>query len=255
MLSTWWRRLEILFFLSQSRMRSYAHDRVLGFLWWVFDPLFQILIYLVLMKYILRGGQARYPLFLACAIIPWRLLAHGSSSAGTSLLANAGLLKSVNIDRVCMPVSETVNSLVNYLYALPTFAFLLLAYRMPPTVHLLWLPLIILVQYILVVGLGLILSVCNVYLRDAENLWQFLLQAWFFLSPAIYPPEQVPERFRDLFLLNPAAGIIESYRAIFYHGKAPPAVPLLVAAGVGIAILAIGVVVFRRSENEAMRLL
>jgi ABC-type polysaccharide/polyol phosphate export permease len=255
MISSWWRRIEILFFLSQSRMKSYAHDRILGFLWWVFDPLFQILIYVFLMDVILRSGQPRFPLFLACAVIPWRFLVHGSSAAGVSLLSNAGLLKSINIDRICMPVSEVLNSLINFLYALPTFGVLMALYGVAPTVHLLWIPVILVVQVVLVIGLGLILSVWSVVLRDVENLWMFLLQAWFFLSPTLYPPEQVPERLRGVFLANPAVGIIEGYRAAILYGRPPDARLLLISAAAAVAVFGLGIVVFRRSENEAMRLL
>src|SRR5262245_19084191 len=176
-LDSWVRRLEILFFLSQSRMKSYAHDRLLGFLWWILDPLFQIGIYVILMEHIIKTSQPRYPLFLACAVIPWRFLAHGSSSAGTSILANSGLLKSINIDRIFMPLSDIINSLVYFLYALPTLLALMLFYRIAPTFHLLWIPLIVVVLFMLVAGLGLLLSVGMVYLRDAEYLCQFILYA------------------------------------------------------------------------------
>ncbi len=255
MLGSWKQRLEILFFLSQSRMKSYAHDRVLGFLWWIFDPLFQILIYMVLMDFILRNGQEKYPLFLACAVIPWRFLAHGSGAAGVSIISNAGLLKSVNIDRIYMPASEIVNSLVYFLYALPTYAILLISYRIPPTIHLAWVPLIVLVEVVLALGLGLILSVGTVFLRDAENLWQFLLQAWFFLSPTLYPVEMIPEQFRFLYKLNPAVGIIDSFRQTVMFGRMPDLGSFLTSAVISFAVLGVGVFVFRRSENEVMRLL
>jgi ABC-type polysaccharide/polyol phosphate export permease len=254
-LDSWVRRLEILFFLSQSRMKSYAHDRLLGFLWWILDPLFQIGIYVILMEHIIKSSQPRYPLFLACAVIPWRFLAHGSSSAGTSILANAGLLKSVNIDRIFMPLSEVINSLVYFLYALPTLLVLMLFYGITPSFHLLWIPLVVVVEFMLVAGLGLLLSVGTVYLRDAENLWQFILYAWFFLSPTLYPPEQVPEAYRTLYLLNPAAGIIDSFRRSILAGAAPDPRFLLSAALVSSLILCLAVLVFRRCENEAMRLL
>jgi lipopolysaccharide transport system permease protein len=253
MLAEFLRRAEIIFFLSQSRMKSYSHDRVLGFLWWLFDPLFQMFIYVILMDFILKNGQARYPLFIACAVVPWRFLAHGSSAAGTSILVNAGLLKSINIDRIFMPISEIMNSLVNFLYALPAFGILMLLYWVPPTVHLLWLPAIVLIQLILVMGLGLILSMSNVFLRDAENLWQFLLQAWFFLTPTIYPSEQVPEKFRTLFKLNPAAGIVNGYRDVILHGRSPELKFLLFSAAASLGIFVLGLAIFRRSENEAMR--
>jgi len=254
-IDSWLRRLEILFFLSQSRMKSYAHDRLLGFLWWILDPLFQIGIYVIVMEHIIRTSQPRYPLFLACAVIPWRFLAHGISSAGTSILANSGLLKSVNIDRMFMPLSDIINSLVYFLYALPTLFLLMVFYGIGPTLHLLWIPLLILVEFMLVAGLGLLLSVGTVYLRDAENLWQFVLYAWFFLSPTLYRPDQVPEAYRTLYMLNPAAGIFDSFRRTIMDGAAPSPLLLLSAGGISFLLLCLAVLVFRRCENEAMRLL
>ena len=255
MLSGWARRLEILFFLSQSGMKSYAHDRVLGFLWWIFDPLFQIVIYIILMEKILRSGQEKFPFFLACAVIPWRFLAHGTCAAGSSLLVNAGLLKSVNIDRVYMPVSEVINSFVYFLYALPTFGILMICYRVPPTIHILWLPIIVAALTAMVVGIGLFLSMATVYLRNAENLWLFFLQAWFFLSPTLYPLEMVPPAWRKVFMLNPAAGLIDAFRRSLLYGTALDLSTFLPAAAVSFLVLGLGIAFFRRTENEAMRLL
>jgi lipopolysaccharide transport system permease protein len=125
---------------------------------------------------------------------------------------------------------------------------LILALGMPLSLAgLAFLPVVLLVQVVLLVGLGLGAAALNVFYRDVDPVLKLGLQVWFYASPVIYPVAMVPERWRALYFLNPMAGLIESYRDVLLDGRVPGSY-LLTAGLVAVALLCAGYGFFKRAE-------
>ena len=216
-----WSDREKLLFLVLSRMKAYGSDRALGLLWWFIDPLLIIFTYKIIMVDILNRGNEHYPLFLACAVIPWRWFTVSTGAAGTSLVGHAALMKSTGLPRLLVPISEILMASINFVYSIPVLAVFMFAYGIAPSIYLLYFPAIMLIQLIYILSLGILLSLLQVFFRDINNAWSFIVRLWFYLSPALFSIDQVPEKIKIYLMLNPFCFIIESYRNIILYGKAP----------------------------------
>lgn len=190
---------------------------VLGFFWTLLNPLFLIVIYAIFLK-ILKFFDPSDPLFLpmlVCGIIVWQFLAMSLGDSLYAVLGNANLVTKTSFPRMILPLSMVFANLVNFLLSLVILVVYLLLAVDAPFGALGWLPLIILTQFALCMGLSLVLSALNVFFRDTEHLLNVILLAWFFLTPIIYPIGEIPARYQRLAFLNPMTGIVTAYRAVF----------------------------------------
>ncbi|MEW6651142.1 MAG: ABC transporter permease, partial [Chloroflexota bacterium] len=113
----------------------------------------------------------------------------------------------------------------------------------------LFLPLLVIIQLVLALGFGLVLSAMNVFYRDVRHLVVLLLQLWLYATPIIYPVSLVPDSFRPYYFLNPMAGVIEGYRAILFNITPPDAI-IFYSAFVSLFVLWIGYFFFKRVEHR-----
>ena len=117
---------------------------------------------------------------------------------------------------------------------------------------LLWLPVLIALTALFAFGLGMIFAAFGTFKRDLVMAAPFLMQFLLFISPVIYPMNQVPERWRALYQLNPMAGLIEGFRNVLLHAQAPALEPLAwscagiaVGAAAGVAAVSVDIAIFR----------
>jgi lipopolysaccharide transport system permease protein len=125
------------------------------------------------------------------------------------------------------------------------FVVLMMIYRVAPSWWMLLVPLLLLIQLVLAIGVVLWTSALFAFYRDVGAIVQLGLQLWLLLSPVAYPLSAVAERQRPLFLLNPLAGLIEAYRSVLVFGRAPEVFPLLVSVALTLVILVGGYFFFR----------
>jgi ABC-type polysaccharide/polyol phosphate export permease len=125
---------------------------------------------------------------------------------------------------------------------------LMFIYRIPVNFSaLMFLPLVLAIQIILITGLGLALSAANVFFRDVGSVLGLVMSLWFYASPIIYPITTIPEQYRSLYFLNPMAGILEAYRDILINGQIPGAY-MIPAIVISLVLLAFGYWFFKRVE-------
>ena len=137
---------------------------------------------------------------------------------------------------------------MDFAVAAVLLAVLMAIYAMPfPALALVYLPVILLVQLLLILGLGLLAAAANVFFRDVQSLLTLGLQLWFYVSPIIYPVSMVPESLRPVYFLNPMAGILEAYRDVLLHGSAPGS-HLLLSAFISLGMFLFGFWFFRKVE-------
>jgi len=177
-----------------------------------------------------------------------------------SIVRGANLIKKVYFPREVLPISVVLSSLINFLIALPVFFVLALASGVRPTVWVLLLPIPILIEVIFSIGIVLFLSTVEVFYRDTHMLMDVGIQAWFFLTPIIYPIKSLPEQVTLLgltfnpqlwlFRLNPMASIINTYQDILYYGTLTAGDFLLRTAVTAMVVLLFGYWFFRRFSGK-----
>ncbi|MEW6447341.1 MAG: ABC transporter permease [Bacillota bacterium] len=240
---------EMLRNLVSKELRARYKGSVLGFFWTFANPLLMLIVYSVVFSFVMRIQVENYAMFLFVALLPWNYLAQSTVQSAASLVQNHGLIKKIYFPRAVLPLSIVFANLTNYALGLFVLVPALLFFHIKLTPALLAFPAIVVLQTLLVVSVGLLIAVATVYFRDLEHITNILITVWFFLTPVLYPADLVPERFRSAYLLNPAAVLVDSYRAIFFYGRWPDWNSLAQLAPVLLALLLISFVIFERLQR------
>lgn len=192
-------------------------------------------------------GGAPYALFALSALVPWTFFANSVSLAVPSVAIAQQMVPRLAFPRAALPLSMIGASLVDL--GIATAIFVAFAYAMGPGLPATaaWLPLLMLIEIVFVIGIGLLGSALNVFARDIRLAVPLFVQLWLFLTPVMYP---LPEKARGWFLLNPMAGLVESIRGSLVFGRTPELDVLGPALVGGVAAFLLGSWYFRTTEHR-----
>jgi lipopolysaccharide transport system permease protein len=225
----------------------------LGAAWAVLQPLAFMVILTVLKATIFRETSSEgmpHTVFLYCAMVPWMFFQSGLTFATTSVSGNMNLVKKIYFPREIFPASAILACVVDFLIASGIFVGLMLWYRLPFTASLAWVPVLFAVEVVFVLGVGLFVAASNVFYRDVKYLVPLGVQLLLFASPVIYSLQQVPERLRPWYLLNPLAVIIDGFRRSILNGSAPEIGMLAVSAVVAVVCCGLAYWYFKTFESK-----
>ena len=203
-------------------LKARYRGSVLGFFWSFINPLLLLLIYSFVFTTVLpRTGDTKlepYALFMFCGILPWTWFSSSILESSNVLISNGNLIKKVLFPAEVLPVVTVLANMVHFFLGLPILAAFLIYYRRPlDPIELLWFPVIVLVQLVLLLGLSLFAAALTVHFRDLKDILGNLLTLWFFATPIIYPMNEAPERFRWLLNLNPMTHLAISYQEVLFY--------------------------------------
>lgn len=241
---------QMVYSLVRKELRGRYKGSVLGFLWTFINPLMQLVIYTVVFSVIMRSGIEKYYLFLFIGLIPWNFFSASLVGGSRAILNQQSMVTKIYFPREVLPISFVTSSFVNMLYCfIVVFAVVILSGTRIDFIALLYLPLIMAVEYILSLGAALISSAVTVYFRDMEHILGIVVQAWMFLTPIMYSIDDIPSSLRLIFNLNPMTTVISAYRDILYYSRIPDITNLFIALVLGIIVLIIGMAVFNRLKR------
>ncbi|NJN67150.1 MAG: ABC transporter permease [Chloroflexaceae bacterium] len=263
-----WRYQELIRDLVVRELRVRYKGSVLGYLWTQLAPLLMMSIFTFVFTILLPSNIAIFPVFLIVALLPWNYCNEAVAAGTRSILDNANLVKKVFFPREILPLASILSSLLNYVLSLPMMFLVmgvtqwLLLGRLNFSWTFLYLPVMLVVQTLFLIGVVLFLSALAVFFRDVVHLIGILLMFWFFLTPVFYSLNAVstPMVARVIRWLNPMASIIDFYRDILYGntvpiGKVPtPAIPaldsMLRVVVTTLLVLAVGYWFFQRHSGK-----
>lgn len=222
----------------------------LGILWSFINPLLQVLVYALVFPYIMKVETENYLIFLICGIIPWTWFITSISQGTTSITNNANLIKKVYFPREILPISVVTSGLVNFLISCLIILIFVIFGGLGITWHLVFLPFIIIVQYLFTLALIFVLSAVNVYVKDVEYIVAFIINMLFYATPILYTTEMFSGPILWLFRLNPLAHLINAYRDVFYVHHIPNLINLSILLGVSILLVIICYIIFKKLEKR-----
>lgn len=254
-------------------LRVRYHGSALGYLWTQLAPLLLMLVFWLVFSVFLRSDVAMFPVFLLAGLLPWNFCGEAVSAGARSVIDNAALVKKVYFPREVLPLAAVLSALLNFVLSLPMLLLIMavVQYLYPPlraagritnlSWTILYLPVLMGVQTILMTGIALGLSALAVRARDTVHLIGIGVQFWFFLTPVVYALDSVGGQAAQLLRwFNPMASLIEFYREVLYgsavaSGQVPtPAFPavdsMLRVFLVALAVLAAGYWFFRRQSGS-----
>ena len=222
----------------------------LGVLWTFLNPLLMLAVYAFVFPYILRVNVDNYTIFMIVALIPWNFFTTAIQSGTGSVVANGNILKKVYFPREIIPISITTSQLVNFLITCIIMAVFIIFSGVGFSVHALLFPLLVLIQYILILGLTFILSALTVFVRDIDHFVSVILMLGFYATPIVYQGEMLPKKFQIFLKLNPMAQLVEAYRSILYYHRMPDMTMLGICGLGSVALLVVGYLIFKKLEKS-----
>lgn len=247
-----WEYRELLYFLVWRDIKVRYKQTLFGIAWAIMQPFLTMVVFSVFFGTLANvpSENIPYPLFTYAALVPWTLFANGLTRASTSLVQEALVIRRIYFPRLLTPMAAILAPLADFAFSLLVLIGLMFYFHYPPTLTILWLPVLLIMELALALGVGLWLSAINVEFRDVAFATPFLIQLWLFASPVIYSVNFIPERFHIAYgLLNPMSGIIEGYRWAIL-GTTPPDYLLIASTGVIAFVLISGAFYFRRRERS-----
>ena len=157
-------------------------------------------------------------MFVYAGLLPWMFFSNAVTAASQSLVNQQSLLTKIYLPRLFVPSASVGGGLVDLAVSFAVFAGLMLFYRVGARLGLLALPLLVLLTVVAALGVGLTLAAVTVTYRDFRYVMPFMVQAWMYISPVIYPVSLVPPRWQWLLAVNPMAGIIDAFRSALLDG-------------------------------------
>jgi lipopolysaccharide transport system permease protein len=242
--------LDVVTVLAEKNFKVRYRNSLLGFLWSLLNPLAYMVILTFVFSFLLRVNIPNFAAWLLVGLLVWRFFAIGTTQGLYSIVGNPSLVSKVYLPRYMIVLSDI---LANFLGAALEFLALLpllMLLGVNLTVYAVFLPAILVMEFLLIFGLSLSLSSLNLKYRDFDQLWGLALQLGFFLSPIVYDASLIPEKYQFLYSLNPVTRLIESTRNIFLFHKVPSLLDSVVIIGSVAIFLLIGFLVFGRLERR-----
>lgn len=242
---------DLLSALTLKELKAKYKSTTLGFLWAFLNPLLQMIILSVVFSFFLRIQVENYPIFLFAGLLPWMFLNLSLTSGTATLVDNRDLLKKMVFPKEFLPLAAISANLVNFAASLVIFLLILaiLGFVGP---QLIFLPVAVILQLILTLGIVFLASSLNIVFRDVFYLVQAGLILWFYLTPIFYPLSFVPERFLNLYSVNPMVGIVGLYQYSVLGQSFPPIAAVVNSLVISLVILTTGFLVFEaRKPNFA----
>lgn len=243
---------DLLWQWTSRNIRTRYQQSALGWLWAVVQPVAQVAIFTLIFTRLVPvdTGDTPYLLFAYVALVPWTLLAMALPDMSNALVDNMSLVTKIYFPREVLPIAAMLARLMDFGVAAVLVVALLLLYQVPFfPLGWVYLPLILGIELLLILGLGLACAALNVFFRDVRSLLVLVIQIWFYTSPIIYPDSLVPPVFRPLYFLNPMAGVIAALRDILLEGRLP-GFYLLEAGWVALLVFLSGYWFFKRVEFQ-----
>ena len=229
---------------------------VLGVVWSVLNPLLMMIIMSFVFSYFLRGSSVEnYPLYLIVGNITFGLMNEATTGGLGSIIGAAPLLKKVKVDRWVFPVQKVLSAMMNFGFSLIAVVVVMLFFQVVPTWHIVWMIPALLLLMVFCIGISLLIGAAAVFFRDMIHLWSVAITAWTYLTPIFWDLSLLTNAGAPQFViwvvkLNPMYNYLEMMRCAIVYQASPGATVLLLAVFWALLALALGLLVFRKTEHK-----
>lgn len=254
-----WRYRDLIALFVKRDFTANYKQTLLGPLWFLIQPLFSTLVFTVIFGKIAKIPTDGMPpmLFYMAGIVAWNYFSSCMANTANTFVANASIFGKVYFPRLAVPVSVVIINLATFVIQFAFFLcflfyFMLRGAPIYPSPWILLTPLLIVQMGILGLGIGIIVSSLTTKYRDLTFVVSFGTQLWMYATPIVYPMSQIPQKWQWLYMLNPVAAVIETFRFAFLGAGSINLNALLISLGMTLTLFAIGVVLFSRIEKTFM---
>ncbi len=246
--------LQLVRFKVVTELRSEAERTYVGFLWWIIDPIVSMAVYYLVFAVLFERGGPDFVPFLFIGLLTFRWLNTCVCHGATSILQESGLMQQVYLPKVLFPIVSVLVDTVKFACAFVLLLALLVGLGYPVGAAWCALPVVLIVEFALILGAACLLSAAMPFLPDLEVMLSHLFRMLFFVSGVFYAIDSIPVEYRFYMRLNPMATLIEMYRAILLHGSWPAWEALAWRRGASLVLFGTGYAVIRRFDRQYPKL-
>jgi lipopolysaccharide transport system permease protein len=218
----------------------------MGYAWSVLHPLVLALIFSLFFSVFVRLQVPDYTLYLIAGLFPWQWVSNTCFGANGYFLGNASLIKKVRFERWMLVFTSVLNEAIHFVCSLPVVVGFMWYYSKSPDWSWLWaVPLLLVLQVVMMTGVGLAIATCNLFFRDLERLVSLFVQLLFYMTPIVYTADMIPPEYSWVLWANPFATLIMCWQGLFYAGHMASA-DLAIAILWTVALAALGFTVYAK---------
>ncbi|HAW52028.1 MAG TPA: hypothetical protein DCX54_06825 [Flavobacteriales bacterium] len=229
--------------LALKSLKIRYKNSILGFVWSIITPL----LYLAIFTFIFSQAFFQienYPLFALTGLIFWNFFASSTVTIVNSVIDARGVLKSIKVPTIILPISEIISSSINLLLSFIPFALLMYLFDASVGWHTLMIVPLFFLFALFALGVGIFICAMNIYFRDVGLLWTTLMPAIFYFTPIAYSAQLIPEKFVWIIKFNPIFHFISAFREVLYYNTVPDFMLMMTVIGLSAGFLGLGLWVF-----------
>ncbi len=240
---------DMFYFMVVNGYKAKQKQTVLGYFWVVFNAAASILFFSIVFGGVAKvdTGDIPYVVFNTAAVVGWIFLSESMNQAVNSLKGYSHLIQKVYFPRIYIPAIPSIINLPNLILNLLLALVLLAYFGYLPSLKIFMIFPILVISVMFSFAVGLIMTTFILQYRDMINLWNYFMKFYLYMVPLAYPISAVPQEYRFLYMLNPAAALVEGFRAALLNTPMPW-LPLFIAFVMSLVLLYIGIVIFRSRE-------
>jgi lipopolysaccharide transport system permease protein len=223
---------------------------IFGVGWSLLVPLAQLAVLYVVFNKIVPLNIPNFTAFLFTGILPWNWLQTSLLMSALAVVDNRELVKEIGFPVALLPAITVFSQFIHFLLALPIMAGFLIVNGYRLNASLVALPLVILIQFALILSLAYIVATVQVRFRDTQYLLGITLFLFFYLTPVFWDDAAIPEPYRTVMHFNPVAVLLNAYRAILVHGQWPSTIPLLMVGVGSMVVLVLAYSLFTMASSH-----
>jgi lipopolysaccharide transport system permease protein len=247
-----WEYRELIWFLAWRDILAQYKQTVFGVAWAVAKPLFSVLVYTIVFGKVARlsSSDLPYPLFTLCGVVAWGFFATTLNQSTVSLLGNTNLLTKVYFPRLAIPIASLGRGAIDFTISFILLIIMVFIYGFIPSKTIILFPIFLFMGLSITLGIGLFFSALSAKYHDLRHGVTFLIQLWFWVTPVAYGLENIPDKLKYLFFLNPMTWIIQGFRWSLLGIGEMDLQKFIITGLFSLCILAGGLFYFRRMESE-----
>lgn len=236
--------------LLMKDFRVRYRNMSLGVGWSLANPLIMMSLLTFVFTRIFPSSEPNFPLFVLCGLIPFNFFTLAWATSTTALIDNASLIKRTRFPREIVPVTVVLGNCVHFLIQLLLLLGMTLAYGKGINIYWLYIPVLVALEILFVIGLALAFSAIDVYIRDTRYVVESANLVLFWLVPIFYSFKSIPQQYHDVYRFNPIAAVVLAFRNVLLEGQAPVGSILFNLLVVSLLSFVIGVIVFERLKKR-----
>lgn len=249
--------------LTRKNVKLKYRNSWLGIFWSFLQPLLNMIVLSVVFSGLFGRGNKNiicYPVFLFTGRLIYEFFSSSTKQAMVSFRHNAAIIKKVYVPKYMYPLSSILSTFVNLAISLLCLVGVWIFFKLTGIsnghdLQISWYALLFFVPMLLVLifstGVGLILSVLEVYFRDIEYIWQVLVRLLLYMIPILYPVDSITTDWIVVVIkIDPLYSYIEMFRDAVFYGKFFDTKMLLYGTVTAVITLLIGIIVFDKKSDD-----